>query len=155
FGIRVTRSIAEALTDGGNELAVQGVLLIGEHGNYPRNEKGQILYPRFEMLQQVVDVFRQCGRAVPVFNHKHLSYSWARAHQMVSWAREVPFPLLAGSSVPVTWRRPELELPLNVGIEDALVAGHGGIEVSGFHALEALQVMLERRQGGERGVNSV
>src|SRR5437870_9872777 len=33
-GVRVTRSIAEALTDGDGKLAVDGVLVIGEHGNY-------------------------------------------------------------------------------------------------------------------------
>src|SRR5262249_50101193 len=91
-GIRVTRSIAEALTDGGDRLAVDGVLIIGEHGNYPRNEKGQILYPRYEMMKQVVDVFRRCGRSVPVFNDKHLSYSWAHAKEMMSWSRELKFP---------------------------------------------------------------
>ena len=59
---------------------------------------------------------------------------------------------MAGSSLPVTWRRPELELPLHTPVEDALVAAYGGIEVYGFHALEALQVMVERRNGGETGV---
>jgi len=44
-GVRVARTVAEALTDAGGQLAVDGVLLIGEHGNYPRNDKGQILYP--------------------------------------------------------------------------------------------------------------
>jgi hypothetical protein len=155
FGFPVTRSIAEALTNGGDKLTVEGVLLIGEHGNYPRNEKGQILYPRYEMFEQVVAVFRKLGQAVPVFNDKHLSYSWARARQMVHWAEELKFPLMAGSSVPVTWRRPEVELPLHSPVEEALVTAYGPIEVYGFHALEALHVMLERRRGGETGVKAV
>ena len=46
-------SVRDALVENG-KLAVEGVLLIGEHGNYPRNEKGQILYPRFEMFSQIV-----------------------------------------------------------------------------------------------------
>ncbi len=33
----------EALTLGGEKLAVDGVLQIGEHGRYPRNKKGQTL----------------------------------------------------------------------------------------------------------------
>ena len=33
-------SIAEALTLGGSSLAVDGVILVGEHGRYPRNDKG-------------------------------------------------------------------------------------------------------------------
>jgi hypothetical protein len=62
---------------------------------------------------------------------------------------------MAGSSLPVTWRRPELELKLETPVEEGLVAAYGPIEVYGFHALEALQVMLERRKGGETGVKAV
>src|SRR5262249_17929227 len=65
------------------------------------------------------------------------------------------FPMMAGSSLPVTWRSPELELRLESPIEDGLVAGYGPIEVYGFHALESLQVMLERRKSGESGVQAV
>ncbi len=154
FGVRVCRSIGEALT-AGDELAVAGVLLIGEHGNYPRNERGQILYPRFEMMEQIVSVFRKTGQSVPVFNDKHLSYTFAKARQMLDWAAELKFPLMAGSSLPVTWRSPELEPRLETPFEDALVAAYGPLEVYGFHALEALQVMLERRKGGETGVRAV
>jgi hypothetical protein len=155
FEFRISRSVEDALTAGTGRLAVEGVLLIGEHGNYPRNEKGQILYPRYELLEQIVAVFRRAGRSVPVFNDKHLSYNWAKAREMVGWAQELKMPLMAGSSLPVTWRRPELELPLHSPVEEALVAAYGGIEVYGFHALEALQVMLERRRGGEGGVQAV
>jgi hypothetical protein len=155
FGVCVTRSIADALTGGGDRLAVEGVLLIGEHGNYPRNDRGQILYPRYEMMEEIVSVFRRTGQAVPVFNDKHLSYRWDRARQMVQWSQELRFPFMAGSSLPVTWRRPELELPLGAQVEDALVAAYGPIEVYGFHALETLQCMVERRRGGEAGVRAV
>jgi len=155
FGFRHSRNIADALTLGTGKLAVEGVLLIGEHGNYPRNDKEQILYPRYEMLEQIVEVFKQTGKSVPVFNDKHLSYSWAKAKKMAGWAAEHKFPMMAGSSLPVTWRRPELELALETPIEDALVAAYGGIEVYGFHCLETLQVMMERRKGGETGVKAV
>ena len=67
---------------------------------------------------------------------------------MLAWAQDLKFPLTAGSSLPVTWRRPELELPLGACVEDALVAACGPIEVYGFHALEALQAMVERRTPG-------
>jgi hypothetical protein len=106
-------------------------------------------------MEQIVAVFRKTGKSVPVFNDKHLSYSWERAKKMVGWAEELKFPLMAGSSLPVTWRRPELELPLGTQVEDALVAGYGPLEVYGFHALEALQVMAERRKGGETGIKAV
>lgn len=153
-GFKWTRRVSEALLDG-DKLAVDGVLLIGEHGNYPRNDKGQILYPRYELFEQIVQAFRTAGRSVPVFCDKHLSYDWKKAKQMHDWSKELKFPLLAGSSLPVTWRRPELELNVGGAIEDAVVAAYGPIEVYGFHALETLQCMLERRKGGETGIKSV
>jgi hypothetical protein len=74
---------------------------------------------------------------------------------MMGLARELSFPLMAGSSLPVTWRRPELELPLDSAVEDSLVAAYGPLEVYGFHGLETLQCMVERRKGGESGVKAV
>jgi hypothetical protein len=145
FDFQATRDVADALTLGTGKLAVEGVLLIGEHGNYPLNDRGQILYPRYELMEQIAAVFRKTGKSVPVFNDKHLSYGWDRAKKMVAWAEELMFPLMAGSSLPVTWRRPELELPIGTQVEDALVAAYGPVEVYGFHALETLQVMAERR----------
>jgi hypothetical protein len=155
FGFRVYPTIAQALRRGGMKLAVDGVLLIGEHGDYPRNEKGQILYPRYEFFRQVTDVFEADGRAVPVFNDKHLSFSFAKAKAMVDASKRLGFPVLAGSSLPVTWRLPPVELPLHCEIEDALMVGVGGSDPMDFHALEALQCMVERRRGGETGVRRV
>jgi hypothetical protein len=155
FGFQVYPTIAEALRVGGNKLAVDAVLIIGEHGDYPRNEKGQILYPRFEFFQQCAKVFEQDGRTVPVYNDKHLSWNFEKARQMVDTAHSMRFPMLAGSSLPVTWRLPDLELPLNCEIADALMVGCGGSDPMDYHALEAMQCMLERRKGGETGVKSV
>ncbi|MFI5458598.1 MAG: hypothetical protein ACHRXM_24460 [Isosphaerales bacterium] len=155
FGFKVYQTVAETLRCGGLKLAVDGVLVIGEHGDYPRNEKGQILYPRYEFFREVTRVFEQDGRAVPVFNDKHLSYSFAKAQEMVNISRRLSFPLLAGSSLPVTWRLPPIELPLGCVIDQALVVGVGGSDAMDFHALEALQCMVERRKGGETGVKGV
>ena len=155
FGFRVYPTIAETLRCGGEKLAVDGVLIIGEHGDYPRNEKGQILYPRYEFFKQCVDVFEKDGRAVPVYNDKHLSYSFEKAKWMVDTSRRLRFPMLAGSSLPVTWRLPEIELALGCEIEDALMVGVGESDAMDYHALEAMQCMIERRKGGETGIHSV
>lgn len=160
-GFRSSPTIEDALTLGTGKLAVDGVLLIGEHGDYPYNSRGQKLYPRHEYFQQIVRVFEKSGRSVPVFNDKHLSYDRAKAADMVATARKMGFPLMAGSSLPVTWRRPELELPLGVKLKDALLVSRGELEIYGIHALEALQGMVERRfpggqkQPAEQGVRAV
>lgn len=145
-------SIVEALTLGGDELAVDGVLLIGEHGEYPTNDKGQRLYPRYEHFMQMVEVFKQSGRSVPVFLDKHLSWKWEWAREMYDISVDMGFPFMAGSSLPVTWRTPSIDMPLGVSVSEALCVGYGGVDSYDFHALETLQCMVERRKGGESGV---
>ena len=155
FGFSVYPTIAEALRCGGDKLAVDAVLLIVEHGDYPKNEMGQFLYPRYEFFKACVNVFEEEGRAVPIYNDKHLSYNFAKAQEMVNDGHRLGFPILAGSSLPVTWRLPDLELPLDCEIEAALMVGVGISDPMDYHALEAMQCMLERRQGGETGVRAV
>jgi hypothetical protein len=154
--VELADTVAKAL--GGEKLDVDAVLLICEHGDYPLNEFGQILYPRYELFQQIVEVFRRSGRSVPVFVDKHLSYDHRRAAEMVGLSRTLGFGLMAGSSLPVTWRRPEVEPPLDTPFSEGLLLyGYDRSidEIYWFHALESLQCMLERRQGGETGVKSV
>jgi hypothetical protein len=155
YGIPMFKTPAEALTLGGKELAADGVLLIGEHGDYPLNKKGQKLYPRKRLFEEIVKVFRQTGRSVPVFSDKHLSYSWKNAEWMHRQSRELKFPMMAGSSVPVTWRQPPLAFRRGVPLQGALVAGSGSFESYGFHCLELLQTFVEKRRGGETGVAAV
>jgi len=156
YGFPIVGSIGEALTLGTGKLAVDGVLLIGEHGDYPVNEKQQKLYPRYEYFQQAVEAFRTSGRSVPVFNDKHLSHDWKKAKWMYDQSRKLGFPLMAGSSVSVTFRRPELDFPLETEFEDAVAVGGGWIEDGGvFHVLETLQCFVERRRGGETGIRAV
>ena len=155
FDFQVYPTIPEALRCGGSNLAVDAVLVIGEHGDYPRNDKGQVLYPRYDFVKQCVDVFEKDGKAVPLYNDKHLSFSFEKARWMVDASKRLKFPMLAGSSLPVTWRLPDIELASNAEIESAVMVGYGGPDVMDFHGLEALQCMLERRKGGETGVRAV
>jgi len=145
-------TIAEALTLGGSALAVDGVLLIAEHGSYDKNEKGQTLYPRYEFFKEMVNVFEASGRSVPVFNDKHLSWDWSQSKEMFDISQELGFAFMAGSSLPVTWRIPSVEMPLGTEIEEALCVCYGGVDSYDFHGLETVQCMVERRKGGEQGV---
>ena len=155
FDFQIYPTIAEALRCGGKELAADAVLIVADHGNYPRNEMGQTLYPRFEFFDQCAKVFEQDHRAVPVYNDMHLSYSFDKAKKMVDASRRLRFPLLAGSSLPLTWRLPAIDLPAGCVIEEALMVGYGESDSADFDALEALQCMVERRRGGEAGVKAV
>ncbi len=148
-------SIRRALHAGSSKLDVDAVLLVGEHGDYPWNERGRHMYPRRYFFEQIAGVFAESGRVVPVFSDKHLAYSWDDAAWM--WARkeELGIPLMAGSSLPLCWRRPWLEYDKGVELEEVMALSYGSVEAYGYHALETLQCMAERRAGGETGVVSV
>lgn len=151
-GFPVFKTIAEALTLGGKELAVDGVVIVGEHGDYPTDMKGHWLLPRWWMYNQVIRVFEQSKRSVPVFNDKHFSYNWDDAKWMFDKSRELGFPLSGGSLLPVYYRKPEIELENNTPIKHSIVVGGTGDEGGIFHCFELLQAFVERRKGGETGV---
>jgi hypothetical protein len=153
--LRQYSTIAEALTLGGSKLAVDGVVIIAEHGKYPNNEKGQKLYPRYEWFKEVVKIFEASGRAVPVFNDKHLSTTWKRCSEMVADSKRLGFPFLAGSSLPVTWRLPAIDMPYDAALAESVCVAYGGVDSYDFHGLETAQCMSERRRGGEVGIASV
>jgi hypothetical protein len=151
--MKVYPTIAEALTLGGSKLAVDGVMLVGEHGRYPRNEKGQTKYPRYEFFKEIVKVYESSGRAVPLFNDKHLSWNWDWAREMYDTSKRLNFAFMAGSSLPVTWRTPSLEMPMGARVREAMCVCYGGVDSYDFHGLETIQCMVERRKGGETGVD--
>ncbi len=154
-GLAQYSTIADALCLGGSTLAVDGVVVIAEHGKYPRNDKGQTRYPRYEWFKEIVKVFEASGRSVPVFNDKHLSTTWEESAEMVADSRRLGFAFLAGSSLPVTWRLPSIEMPYGAPLSESVCVAYGGIDSYDIHALETAQCMSERRQGGESGISQV
>jgi hypothetical protein len=154
-GVPMFRTVAQALCRGGDELAVDGVVLIGEHGTWPRNEKGQQLYPRRELFDQIIGVYRQAGRVVPLFNDKHLSWNWSWAKYMWRTVQELGIPFMHGSSLPYAKFEPFVPLPRGQKIDHVIAVGYSGIESYGFHSIETGQFIVEQRPGGETGVKSV
>jgi len=140
FNFPIYPKVAEALRAGSKDLGVDAVLI------FDGTE---------QMFAECLDAFEFANRAVPVFHHLSLSPSFEKARRMVESARRLRFPLMAGSSLPVTWRLPAVELPAGCRIEEALVVGVGRSDGMDFHALDALGCMVERRAGGETGVSAV
>ena len=155
YGLKLYPSIEQALTLGTNDLAVDGVVIIAEHGNYPSNDKGQRLYPRYEWFKKCVKVFEKSGRSVPVFNDKHLSTTWNHCKEMVNDSKRLNFPFFAGSSLPVTRRLPSIDMPYNTPLKESVCVAYGGVDSYDIHALETAQCMSERRKGGEVGISEV
>ena len=155
YGLKLYPDIENALTLGSGKLAVDGVAIIAEHGDYPSNEKGQKLYPRYDWFKKCVKVFEASGRSVPVFNDKHLSTDWKECVEMVEDAKRLNFPFFAGSSLPVTRRMPSLDMPHGAPLKESVCVAYGGVDSYDIHALETAQCMSERRKGGEVGIRNV
>jgi hypothetical protein len=126
-GMKLCSSIEEALTLGTGKLAVDGVVVVAEHGVYPLSENGIMMRPHYEFFKKITDVFRSSGRSVPYFNDKELSWNWDWSTKMVDVSRELNFPLQGGSSLAVTWRIPSVEFPLGAEAKEAISVGYGGM----------------------------
>jgi hypothetical protein len=147
--------VAGALTLGTGRLAVDGVLLIAEHGDYPASPTGNTRYPKRRLWEEVLKVFRASGRVVPVFVDKHLADNWEDAQAIYDSARELKVPLMAGSSVPGTWRHPAADVARGARLREIVALTFHTTDAYGFHALECVQALAEQRHGGETGIRSV
>lgn len=154
-GVPLYPTIADALTLGGDKLAVDGVIYVGEHGDYQYNRLGEKMYPRLNTLEQIFRVFDASNKSVPLYTDKALSYSWLDSMWIYNRAKELNVPMMAGSSAPYWWRNPNLVHPIGTKITEAVAIGYHTLDAYGFHVVEILQSMVERRAGGETGISSV
>ncbi len=155
YGVKIYPSAAEAVRLGGSKIAVDGVAIIGEHGDYPRTPRGNFMYPRRRRFDEVVDAMKADGRVVPLLNDKYFAYEWADARHMYDRVRELRIPFQCGSTLPLTWRRPPLEFAPGTRFDELLAVSFSDLEEHAYHAIELLQAMAERRAGGETGVAEV
>ncbi len=155
YHIKLYPTVAQALRLGGSKLAVDGVVIIGEHGKYPRTPRGNFMYPRWRHFDQVTTVFREDRCVVPIYSDKYFAYEWDDARRMYDRIREMKIPFMAGSTLPLTWRRPPLEFPRSIQLEEVMALSLSDVEEHAYHGVELMQAMSERRKGGETGIDAV
>ena len=150
-GVRIYPTVAQALRLGGSKLAVDGVAIIGEHGNYPRTVQGNFMYPRWRYFRDATEVMRQDGRVIPIYQDKYFAYDWQDARRTYDIVREMNIPFQCGSTVPLSWQRPPLDIPQGARFTELLTTSYSDVEEHAYHGIELLQSMAERRAGGETG----
>ena len=98
-------------------------------------------------------MLRASGRAVPVFNDKHLSWNWEWAKEMYDTAQRTGLPSDGGVE-PAGDVAHAVRSKCRTGarVDEALCVCYGGVDSYDFHGLETIQCMVERRRGGETGV---
>jgi hypothetical protein len=154
-GVRIYPTVAAALRLGGSKIAVDGVAIIGEHGNYPRTARGNFMYPRFRYFHETTEVMRQDGRVIPMYQDKYFAYGWPDARRTYDIVREMQIPFQCGSTVPLSWQRPPIDIPNGTRFTELLTTSYSDVEEHAYHGIELLQAMAERRAGGETGVAQV
>lgn len=154
-GIKIFPTVTDALRMGGTRLAVDAVVIIGEHGTYPRTERGNFKYPRWQYFDEITQVMRHEGRVLPVYQDKYLAYEWKDARSTYDRVRAMKIPFQCGSTVPLSWQRPALHFPRGVRASELLATSYSDVEEHAYHGIEMLQSMAERRAGGETGVARV
>jgi hypothetical protein len=113
------------------------------------------MYPRKRYFDEITRVMREENRVLPMYQDKYFAYQWPDAKSMYDRMRAMKIPVLCGSTVPLSWQRPPLDLPRGVRYSELLTTSYSDLEEHAYHGIELLQSMAERRAGGETGVAAV
>lgn len=148
-------NIRDALTLGTDQLSVDGVLLIAEHGDYPLSPTGNRMYPKRRFWNEIINVLEENNESIPIFIDKHLADNWKDAEYISSSANRLKIPLMAGSSLPTTWRRPPADVARGASLSELVAITYHTTDAYGFHALEFIQALVEQRKNGETGIAKV
>lgn len=100
-------------------------------------------------------VLRSATPGTPCFIFGALAPDLATARTFATLAAARQITLATGTFLPVTWRLPQVDLPANAPVDEALIVVQGASPLAELHALDGLLPVLERRAGGERGVRRV
>lgn len=149
-------TIREALLCGGNSFDLDGIIIIGEHGNYPENELGQTLYPRRRMFEECLNVMLEFNRIVPVYTDKGFAVVQEDIEWMYETVKRHQIPFMSSSVVPFARRLPvQTPFPNGAPLHKMFGFAYGALERYTYHTLEMMQSVAENRACGETGIRAV
>lgn len=155
-GVPLFDTVEEALLGGGHDFRVDGILIIGEHGDYPKNRYGQILYPRKLLFDKCLRMMLEYDRIVPLFTDKGYAIETDDIIAMYEQVKKHNIPFMSSSSIPFAFPRSDSPpVPGGAPLHRMFGFIFGDLERYAYHTLEMMQAYAERRAGGESGIASV
>lgn len=152
-GIPIHGTIREALLAGQSDFDLDGIIIIGEHGDYPDNELGQTLYPRRLFFEQCLKVMLEFDRIVPVFTDKGFAVVQEDIEWMYKQIKHQNIPFMSSSVVPYSPQKPaEKPFPNGAPLRKMFGFCYGPVERYVYHTLEMMQSIAENRACGETGI---
>lgn len=172
-GVRVSVSLAPIggeggvrgpRADNGNALLQQritdsGLQSFGDVPTAVRDADAIVIVPRADAAipseAQLTTALTHAKRGALSFVFGALATNLATAHTFSTLAAARQVTLASGTTLPVTWRLPQMDLPSQARVAEALIVVQGASPLAELHALDGLLPVLERRASGERGVRQV
>jgi hypothetical protein len=115
-----------------------------------------IIVPQGVAATPLVDsVIQAAGAGATVFVYGALADTLQHARQLLAKAKSRGVELISGTAVCVTWRLPEVELPLGEPLKQAMIVVQGEFPLAELYGLDGLLPTLERRSSGESGVREI
>jgi hypothetical protein len=119
------------------------------------SDTDQFIYPHRRLFNECVKVFKTSGRVVPVFIDKHLADNWPDSKWIYDTAKQMHIPMMAGSSLPPSMLAGEANVEPGAELKEIVGISYHTLTTYGFHGVEMVQQLAERRKGGESGVKQV
>lgn len=155
-GIPMFDSIEETLKCGGSTFQLDGIIIIGEHGEYGKNEYGQIMFPRKLFFEKCLNVMLEANRIVPVFSDKGFAIVREDIEWVYAQVKKYKIPFMSSSSIPFAFQHPHPQtIPSGAPLHRMFGFIYGDLERYSYHTIEMLQSVAERRAYGESGVEAV
>ncbi len=144
--------VKSRVNDFGLQIAVRPVDAVGEADAVVVVWRGSGAVANPELLKATIDGMRAGARC---FVYGSLANVSDVATNLISFAKSKGAILCSGASVGVTYRLPDIEIPMAAHVRDGLIVVQGPFPDAEFEALDGLLPIMARRRSGESGARQV